>query len=162
MKHKVMSTIDNWLEQKKACKDAVKWVKDNRSVLQQKEDEVAKEEFNMESSIYTLEQFIAGGHEQIQWASWYVAEVLEKEEYLSYVDFAIKQFPEDCNKESYLFKEAERSRQQVINNKSFLMMKNVIACVLNVNRLHNIDTDEVLKKIIQYGIDLIKQRKGNK
>lgn len=90
-----LSSIGAWLTEKEACVAAIAWVQSKMPELEKvKADKDKAGTYNMDSSIFALEQFVAADDEKVQWGNWYIIKILTKEEYVAYGKFAITQFPE--------------------------------------------------------------------
>lgn len=80
-----ISNLDVWLQDMYACTDAVQWITENKEVLSKIKSDVEKTStYNMEASVYALEQFVAGDSKKLQWANWYIVRIMEKGEYEIY------------------------------------------------------------------------------
>ena len=116
--------------------------------------------YNMEASVYALEQFVAGDSKKLQWANWYIVRIMEKGEYEAYGQFALKQMPENYSEDKCYYKEAVKSLDEAIKEDASIAIQNVVTCVMNANAKMGFDQSDVLRKILNYGIDLLKQRKN--
>lgn len=160
------TNLNTWLIDSKACSGAAKWVQDNISTLEKvkTDTELSAKPYNMDSSIYALEQFIKD--KQFIWANWFIIEIMEESEYKDYAKFILEQIPKEADEKNEIILEAINEVQSCVknsidNNKPSAARK-AVECVIRVNALCNpyIDTDTVLEKILTYGISLIKNRKG--
>lgn len=168
-----LSSIEDWLEKKQACTGAREWVMKNKSTLQKIKSNV-KGTYNLEGSVYALGQFLSGGYvlpqpycnEQLQWAFWYLIEILDDDEDAMCMKFAMSLLPsnynEDKNDPVYQYvDEAVKSMDIALKEKDISMIKNVIVCVMNANKIAYPEQDgyDVFRKVIKYGIGLLKKRK---
>ena len=137
----------------------------NKSTLQKIKSNV-KGTYNLEGSVYALGQFLSGGNEQLQWAFWYLIEILDDDEDAMCMKFAMSLLPsnynEDKNDPVYQYvDEAVKSMDIALKEKDISMIKNVIVCVMNANKIAYPEQDgyDVFRKVIKYGIGLLKKRK---
>jgi hypothetical protein len=158
------TNLNTWLIDSKACSGAAKWVQDNISTLKKvKIDIKQKRTYNMDSSIYALEKFIE--EKQFIWANWFLAEIMEESEYKSYATFALDQIPKEIDDKNEILieaiNEAQSCAKNAIDNNKPSAARKTIEYVIRVNALFNpyINTDDILVKILNHGISLIKNRK---
>jgi hypothetical protein len=119
----------------------------------------------MDSSIYALEQFISNGGKQLQWADWFIIQILLETEYKAYVTYAITQLPKKFDKTNPVLLEAVETAKDLakdtMDNQKPSSAKRTVEWVVRANMLHTpeINTDNILTNIIKYGIQLLKNRK---
>ena len=148
-----LSNIGTWLVEKDACAEAVAWVQSKMPDLEKvKADKDKTGTYNMDSSIYALEQFVVSDSEKVQWGNWYIIRIFTKEEYIAYGKFALGQMPENFDKKKFYYREAVRSLEEATKNDDPAMIQNVVAC-------QEEDQYDVLRIILNYGIDLLRKRK---
>lgn len=172
------NNLEEWLSLA-SCGPATDWVKNKVPEFHRIKNEVEKtRHYNMDSEIYDLEQLIADG--KYQWADWFIITILEESEYKDYAKFIMDQIPtntkllatsginksmeeiESINKLiCQTISDAENCYKYAIENNKPSAVKKTIEYVIRVNALCNnvYNTDSILIKILNYGINLIKQRK---
>lgn len=69
--------------------------------------------------------------------------------------------PENFDKKKCYYREAVRSLEEATKNDDPAMIQNVVACVVNAYRQTYQEEDQydVLRIILNYGIDLLRKRK---
>lgn len=101
------TNVLSWLSGTNACIEAVSWVQDKMADLQKvKEDTEKVGKYNMNSSIFALEQFLA--EKKYQWAHWFIDRLLTDAEEIMYIDYAL----------SLLLKDKSKSDVEVIINEA--------------------------------------------
>lgn len=158
------SNVNTWLVDSHACSTAVEWVQSKITDLEKVKTDVEKTgTYNMDSSVYALEQFIV--NKNFQWAEWFIVQIMLETEYKAYVTYAITQLPEKFDKKNLSLLEAvelaKSCAKNAMDNRKPSAARKAVEYVILSNALHNptMNTDDVLVIILNYGVDLIKQRK---
>ena len=160
------SNVDMWLKDLRACKGGKEWVQEKRSELLEVKTNIEKsgETYNMDSTFYALEQLMLD-EKKYTWVLWFFPRILEKKEYKKFITFALEQIPTDYDKESKEIIDAiDKARlyvEDIIKNDKPLDIEKTINYILRVCYMINPSGNKnvVFANILNYGIDLLKQRK---
>lgn len=90
---------------------------------------------------------------------------MEDKEYKDYAKFAIKQIPEDADKNNELIVDAIAQAESCYKSSTDFnkpsASRKTVEFVVRVHALHNptINTNDILVRILNYGVTLLKERK---
>lgn len=148
---KEISKLDKWLVDNRACKNSLKWINDNKQNLQRVSSN-EKENY----VLFALSDFVSGNTEKLRWANWVLVKELQEDELKLYFQFLSNQIPKDFYNDSLT-----TNIQSILEKKDLGLSNGLISDVINSNirKDPTINTDIIIRKIIEYGINLLKKRK---
>lgn len=155
-----LSTIDTWFEKTGACSSAVDWVHKKKDHLQKIKDDVEKVgKYNMEGSVYVIEQFLLEGH--IKWGVWYVIRILETDECEQLTDYILSHLPKMYDEENKELDDFIKETEKAVETKDTNSLTNLIANSTNARLINDptVSMDDIYKSILEEGLKILKKRK---
>lgn len=158
------TNVASWLSGTNACKEAVTWVQDKMTDLQKvKKDTEKVGKYNMDSSIFALEQFLV--QKKYQWAHWFIDRLLTDAEEILYIDYALSLLPKGKSKPEagILINEATDKAEKVKgDNPNSINGDTCEVLELVLKARHEADPlkyETFNEDMIKFGIKLLKDRK---
>lgn len=158
------ANVLSWLSRTNACIEAVSWVQDKMTDLQKvKEDTKKVGTYNMDSSIFALEQFII--QKKYQWAHWFIDQLLTDAEEILYIDYALSLLPKDKSKPEVVIainKATDKADKVKGDNPEYINGTTCEVLEMVLKARHDADPtkyDTFNENMIKFGIKLLKDRK---
>lgn len=156
------TNVSSWLSGTNACVEAVGWVQSKMTDLQKiKTDTEKVGKYNMDSSIFALEQFIE--LKKFQWGHWFLDQLLTDAEEILYIDYALSFLPKDESKAKIKITDAIKKGDAVKGDNTDSVNGttcDVLEAVLKAS--HDADPlkyETFNEDMIKFGIKLLKDRK---
>lgn len=158
------TTVDNWFVDANVCSTPLAWYNQKKAALiadlQDKKDNglTTKNDSNLE----VLKELIRDKH--LHWASWFIIRVMDKQEYEAYIDFALAQLDQitvvDNDGVENEIESAQSCAKYAKDNDKPSAAGKTIEYVEHAYALAYPDgnTDDVLLKILNYGVQIIENR----